>query len=142
MEFRNTGIRRLHSLCAFTGRRALSHPDIGRDVDVCPAMRAVLLAPPSAREAEDHAAELQAGDVRADAPFAIGLAHGERDLRPHENVVPDPVAERGPAPELAAPCRRPRSRPAACSRSDGPRLRLKREGRGGAATTGGSRRWW
>src|SRR4051794_2127710 len=69
---------------------SLSHPDIGRDVDVCPAMRAVLLAPPSAREAEDQAAELQAGDVRADAPFAIGLAQGERDLRPHENVAPDP----------------------------------------------------
>src|SRR5215204_4900705 len=77
--------------------------DIARDIDIRPMMRAVVFAPPSAGEAEGKAAELQTRDMRADAPLAIGLGHGERGFRPDENVVPDPVPKRSSAPEMA-PC--------------------------------------
>ena len=65
-------------------------------------VRAVVLAPPSAGEAEGEAAELQTRDMRANAPLAIGLGHGERGFRPDENVVPDPVPECSPAPKMAS----------------------------------------
>src|SRR5215217_2166608 len=69
-----------------------SHPYVARQVDVGPAVRIFLIAPPAAGETEGELAESHPRDMRADAPLAEGFGSGERDFGSDEDIVPNPIA--------------------------------------------------